>query len=310
VRTAPDEALHRLYAEQSQPLLGLATLLVWALVPGAVAEVAEEIVHEAFAGMHHDWRRLRSADKAVAYLRRTIVRRARLLAAAAHGGDHASAVASTSDEVLAALRVMPDHQAEALVLRYYANLPEAQAADAMGVTRGAFRWHVAQGMTSLRAFLDQGPLSKALSTAKRRLSLAYPQHCAQHVHSVIHNYQFEVAGRGIDGLASSPAGVVAPGAGSLIASSSVPFSLIAVSGSLSAAMASRYRRNTIVATAPAAARTVADRAVHARADRSDRLRRTSAGVTCRAVVRSAADTRGATCLVSAAETAGAAVDVV
>src|SRR5258708_11481742 len=61
--------------------------------------------------------------------------------------------------MLAALRVMPGHQCEALVLRYYANLPEAQAAGAMGVSRGAFRWHLAQGMTSLRAFLDQGPLS-------------------------------------------------------------------------------------------------------------------------------------------------------
>jgi DNA-directed RNA polymerase specialized sigma24 family protein len=158
-RIAPDEALRRLYAEQSQSLLGLATLLVWALVPDAVAEAAEEIVHEAFAGMHREWRRLRNADKAVAYLRRAIVHSARLLAAAAHG-DHASAIANTTDEILAALHVMPGYQREALVLQYYANLPEAQAADAMGVSRRAFRRHVAQGMTSLRAYLDQGPLSK------------------------------------------------------------------------------------------------------------------------------------------------------
>jgi DNA-directed RNA polymerase specialized sigma24 family protein len=156
-RVAPDEALRRLYDEQSQPLLRLATLLVWALVPDAVAEVAEEIVHEAFAGMHREWRRLRDSDRAVAYLRRAIVHGARLLAAAAHG-EHAAAAADTTDEVLAALRVMSGHQREALVLRYYANLPEAQAAAAMGVTRGAFRRHVTQGMTSLRAFLDQGPL--------------------------------------------------------------------------------------------------------------------------------------------------------
>jgi DNA-directed RNA polymerase specialized sigma24 family protein len=157
-RIASDEALNRIYDEQSQPLLRLATLLVWAMVPEAVAEIAEDIVHDAFAGMHREWRRLRDADKAIAYLRRAIVRSARVLAITAHG-DQASAMASTSDEMLAALRVMPGYQREALVLRYYANLPEAQAADAMGVTRGAFRWHVAQGMTSLRAFLDQGPLS-------------------------------------------------------------------------------------------------------------------------------------------------------
>jgi len=134
------------------------------MVPEAVAEIAEEVVHEAFAGMHREWRRLRDADKAVAYLRRAVVRNARLLAAAADG-DHALTTANnTTDEMLAALRVMPGHQCEALVLRYYANLPVAQAADAMGVSRGAFRWHLAQGMTSLRAFLDRGPLS----TPKRK----------------------------------------------------------------------------------------------------------------------------------------------
>src|SRR5258707_7790268 len=118
-RIAPDEALGRLYDEQSRPLLRLATLLVWAMVPERVAEIAEEIVHEAFTGMHDEWRRLRDADKAVAYLRRAIVCSARLLSAAAHGA-HAAALTSTSDEVLAALRIMPGYQREALVLRYYA----------------------------------------------------------------------------------------------------------------------------------------------------------------------------------------------
>ena len=182
LRLAPDEALRRLYDEQSQSLLRLATLLVWAMVPEAVAEIAEEIVHDAFAGMHHEWRRLRDADKAVAYLRRAVVRGARLLASAAPG-DRAPASANTTDEMLAALRVMPGHQCEALVLRYYANLPEAQAADAMGVSRGAFRWHLAQGMTSLRAFLDQGPLS----TPGAGASPVYPQPGPQGVHTLIHS---------------------------------------------------------------------------------------------------------------------------
>jgi DNA-directed RNA polymerase specialized sigma24 family protein len=162
-RTAPDEALDRLYYEQSQSLLRLATVLVWAMVPEGVAESAEEITQEAFAGMHREWRRLRDTEKAHAYLRRAVVRSARLLAAAAPQlpgsgqGSGPAAVAATSDEMLAALRIMPGFQREALVLRYYADLPEAQAADAMGVTRGAFRRYVAQGMTSLRTFIDEGP---------------------------------------------------------------------------------------------------------------------------------------------------------
>jgi DNA-directed RNA polymerase specialized sigma24 family protein len=300
---APDEALRRLYDEQSQSLLRLATLLVWAMVPEAVAEIAEEIVHEAFAGMHREWRRLRDADKAVAYLRRAVVRRARLLGAAAPG-DRASV--TTTDEMLAALRVMPGHQCEALVLRYYANLPEAQAADAMGVSRGAFRWHLAQGMTSLRAFLDQGDLpsgSNSQPQAQGPGKRPGPR--------ALGCYQAEVA----DLSDSWPAGVLSPDSASSsrvpsLAFAPSPVLVTVVSGSESASMASRYRRQTSVATAPAAARTVADRADHARADRSDRLRRRSGGVTCRAVVRSADDTRGATVFVSAAETAGAAVVVV
>lgn len=80
--------------------------------------------------------------------------------------------------------------------------------------------------------------------------------------------------------------------------------------SVSAAMASRYRRHTSVATVPAAASTVADSAVHVRADRMERARLASRVLTCRAVVRKADDTRGATAFVSVAEMAGAAVDVV
>jgi RNA polymerase sigma factor (sigma-70 family) len=173
--TAPDEALDRLYFEQSQSLLRLATVLVWAMVPEGVAESAEEITQEAFAGMHREWRRLQDAERARAYLRRAVVRSARLLAAAAPSPrlagsgqeGRAPAITATSDEMLAALRVMPGFQREALVLRYYADLPEAQAADAMGITRGAFRRYVARGMTSLRTFLDEGSLSRPSRAARR-----------------------------------------------------------------------------------------------------------------------------------------------
>jgi DNA-directed RNA polymerase specialized sigma24 family protein len=62
-----------------------------------------------------------------------------------------------SPVVLAALRRLPGRQREALVLRYYADLPEAAAADAMGVTRAAFRGHAARGMIALSLLLDQKP---------------------------------------------------------------------------------------------------------------------------------------------------------
>jgi len=178
-----DEALAKMYEEQYAPLAGLAALLIWAAcppavlaitegsVPGAagigtipsgVAEIAEEIVHEALAAMHREWHRLRDAERALAYLRRSIVHEARAqgrapLARRRPGGaaGHDTGPSAMSAVVMAALRRLPGRQREALVLRYYANLPEAAAADAMGVTRAAFRGHATRAMIALRHRLDQ-----------------------------------------------------------------------------------------------------------------------------------------------------------
>ena len=43
----------------------------------------------------------------------------------------------------------------ALVLRYYADLSEAQIAKAMGISCGAVKSHTARGMAALRAGLEQ-----------------------------------------------------------------------------------------------------------------------------------------------------------
>jgi RNA polymerase sigma factor (sigma-70 family) len=45
-------------------------------------------------------------------------------------------------------------QREALVLRYYADMSEAQIASVMGISRGAVKSHTARGMTSLRTVLE------------------------------------------------------------------------------------------------------------------------------------------------------------
>jgi DNA-directed RNA polymerase specialized sigma24 family protein len=187
-----DEALAKIYEQQSGPLTRLAVLLVWAAarpaavppitqaspstearnipvagigaIPDAIGEIAQEIVHDALAAMHREWHRLRDAERALAYLRRAIVHEARAHGRAARAGHDASAgdgkdagLSAMSAVVLAALRRLPGRQREALVLRYYADLPEAAAADAMGVTRASFRGHAARGMTALRLLLDQGP---------------------------------------------------------------------------------------------------------------------------------------------------------
>ena len=57
-------------------------------------------------------------------------------------------------EIHAALRTLPQRQRAALVLRYFEDLTEAQAASVMGVATGTVKSLSHQGMTRLRAELD------------------------------------------------------------------------------------------------------------------------------------------------------------
>ena len=57
--------------------------------------------------------------------------------------------------VIAALRTLPARQREALVLRYYADLSEAQIASTMGISRGAVKSHMARAIASLRCVMER-----------------------------------------------------------------------------------------------------------------------------------------------------------
>jgi len=56
--------------------------------------------------------------------------------------------------VIAALRTLPPRQREALVLKFYADLSEAQIANTMGISRGAVKSHTARGVAALRVVLE------------------------------------------------------------------------------------------------------------------------------------------------------------
>ena len=60
-------------------------------------------------------------------------------------------------EVLAAVRALPTRQREALVLRYYADLSEAEIAEAMGVSQGAVKSHTSRGLAALRRTMEHSP---------------------------------------------------------------------------------------------------------------------------------------------------------
>lgn len=157
-----DEAVTRLYAVHYRSLVRLAALLL------RDAAVAEEVVQDSFVAMHGAWRRLADPDRALAYLRQSVVNRSRSVlrrrtvasrhappaAPPAASAEHGALVALEHAEVLSALRLLPQRQREVLVLRYYADLTEAEIADAIGISRGAVKSHASRGLAALRSSLE------------------------------------------------------------------------------------------------------------------------------------------------------------
>jgi RNA polymerase sigma-70 factor (sigma-E family) len=158
-----DEAITQIYTAHYRSLVRLSALLV------RDVQMSEEIVQESFIAMHGSWRRLRDPDRALAYLRQAVVNRSRSAlrhrkVTEKHAPRPMPDAASAEDgalgalehqAVLAALRQLPQRQREVLVLRYYADLSEAEIADAIGVSRGAVKSHASRGLASVRTTLEQ-----------------------------------------------------------------------------------------------------------------------------------------------------------
>jgi RNA polymerase sigma-70 factor (sigma-E family) len=164
-----DEAVTQLYAAHYAGLVRMAALLV------RNSGEAEEIVQDAFVAMHGRWRRLREPERALGYLRTTVVNKARSLhrrhavadrhlKAATHatrddvpGADDRLLDAETRSTVLSALDRLTPRQREVLVLRYYSDLSEREIAAALGVSTGAVKSHASRGINNLRTELEELP---------------------------------------------------------------------------------------------------------------------------------------------------------
>jgi RNA polymerase sigma-70 factor (sigma-E family) len=159
-----DEAVSQLFAAHYAGLVRLAALLV------RNSGEAEEIVQDAYVGLHRRWRRLREPERAVGYLRQSVVNGARSAQRRNVVADRrAPTVATTQAEpsaeshalaaetrlaVMNALHTLPERQREVLVLRYYSDLSEAAIADALGISRGAVKTHASRGIRALRTQLE------------------------------------------------------------------------------------------------------------------------------------------------------------
>jgi DNA-directed RNA polymerase specialized sigma24 family protein len=151
-------AVAALYQLHYPALVRLAALLIPDLA------TAEDIVQDAFAAVHGRWHVQPDADAALAYLRWSVVHRSRLVPSLGPAAGSGEPTAATSEPtagtgepgsaVMSALRALAPRQRELVVLRYFADLSEAEIAAATGMSMAAVRDHAAQAMSSLQAGLE------------------------------------------------------------------------------------------------------------------------------------------------------------
>lgn len=155
------KTLADLYAEHRARLVRLAILLV------DQQATAEDVVQEAFTGLHRHWAGLRDEQAALGYLRtavvngsRSVLRRRRTArdyvpphAVNARSAESLAILSVEHQAVVAALRELPARQREVLVLRYYAGMSEAEIAETTGISKGAVKSTASRALASVEKVL-------------------------------------------------------------------------------------------------------------------------------------------------------------
>jgi RNA polymerase sigma-70 factor (sigma-E family) len=164
VSTDAREQVTALYQAHALSLVRLAKIML------GDQSAAEDMVQEAFLGLYRNWP-LNDPEHALGYLRASVLngcrsahraraRRDRALLHTPRAEDVVSAeesalIGEANREVMAALRALPGRQREAVVLRYYLDLSEDQAARAMNVSRGTVKSTTARGRAALARMLKE-----------------------------------------------------------------------------------------------------------------------------------------------------------
>lgn len=163
IAAAPSQIdIHALYTTHWRYLVRLAVLLV-----DDVA-AAEDVVQDAFVALHRRAGALREPDAALAYLRasvinlsRSVLRRRQVARKhlkvaepeATAAADHDVLVRDEHRAALAAVRALPRHQREVLILRYWSGLSEREIAQALGISQGSVKSAASRGMATLQRVL-------------------------------------------------------------------------------------------------------------------------------------------------------------
>ncbi|MCX4763790.1 SigE family RNA polymerase sigma factor [Streptomyces sp. NBC_01275] len=150
------------YRAHYRSLLGLAALLL------DDTASCEDVVQEAFIRVHSARRRVRDPEKTLAYLRQTVVNLSRsalrrrilgLKLLSKPMPDMASAEEGAYDQLerdslIKAMKGLQRRQREVLVLRYFADMTEAQVAETLGISLGSVKAYGSRGIAALRIAME------------------------------------------------------------------------------------------------------------------------------------------------------------
>jgi RNA polymerase sigma-70 factor (sigma-E family) len=158
-----DRLVADLYRDYGLGLVRAALLLV------GDKPTAEDVVQEAFVGLYRAVHRLTSPDKALAYLRASVVNgcrsvyRARLLRSQRRvaaeqpvwSAESAAMAREDSRLTLEAIARLPRRSREVLAMRYYLDLSEPEIAAALGVSRGTVSSTTSRALAALARELKE-----------------------------------------------------------------------------------------------------------------------------------------------------------
>lgn len=163
MRAREEEAYVRFVAERHAGLYRTAFLLT------GNHHTAQDAVQSTLVKAYLSWKRVRRADRPVAYLHRMLAnevasmhrrrsagevpteRPQDLPGARSHLGPEGRVVEAQT--LWRALQNLSERQRAVVVLRYYADLSEAEIADALGIAPGTVKAHAHAALTALGAIL-------------------------------------------------------------------------------------------------------------------------------------------------------------
>lgn len=159
-----DGLVEQMFAEQGASLVRLARVFC------DDRDAAEDLVQEAFIRLHRSAGSIRDLRRAPAFLRSIVINLARDhnrrgLMSLRHQAsteppappiepDERAVHDEEADEVLNALRTLPERQRACLVLHYYEQLSIAEVAETLRISTNSVKTHCRRGLATLESRLE------------------------------------------------------------------------------------------------------------------------------------------------------------